>query len=134
MRNTCTGGSQPGVGRRQRIKPNALRSLRASLQTRGRFDAKKIAAILQVLVESERGFDALGSREMAYDLSWALMFYLSEQRIDAFSNLLVTTRSNPIFQQVSPRKRLADFEDAVQADVDAFALQLARFLDRLASP
>ncbi len=65
----------------------------------------------------------------AYNVSWLMMFYLSERRPTVFAEFLNHTASRPPFLDYETADRLKDFQRISGQTIDKFAIEAARFLE-----
>ncbi len=82
---------------------------------------------LHGLIESDQLFTQ--DAELAYALSWAMLFYLSERMPTEFGELL-SSQSRRGFGTYSAGARVADFRKTVRLDAGSLALQMQRLFQR----
>lgn len=84
---------------------------------------EQLAPLLSRLVETDSPFSQ--QPDLAYDLSWALTFYLAERMPNALRDYTVRLSNRP-FGDYPPHERVRDFQAAFGGDAAALAGQMAR--------
>jgi hypothetical protein len=68
----------------------------------------------------------------AYNVSWLMMFYLSERRPSAFAQFINHTASRPPFVDYEQADKLKDFQRITGLSIDQFAAESAKYLQSVA--
>ncbi len=92
---------------------------------------RSLAYDVQRLIMDDRVFDRDDEVDHAYNLSWLMMFYLSERGPAKFTEMLNFTASRPPFADYPSHARLKDFNRITGMTIDQFARELMRFLQEI---
>ncbi|TWU47206.1 hypothetical protein Poly51_50040 [Rubripirellula tenax] len=96
----------------------------------GRSDYRFTQTVMQ-LVSDNTMFESQNSIDEAYNVSWAMMFYLAERESRKFAELLNHTSSRPPFREYSRTDRVKDFERVVGCDVAEFSKRVSWFVQSM---
>jgi hypothetical protein len=120
-----SGGS---VSVRDRVNRESIRYMLRNYSDRN--DTNLAKAMMQ-LVSDNSMFKDDGQIEEAYNVSWAMMFYLSERKPKAFAKLLNHTASRPPFREYARKDRIKDFERIVGVETFEFSKRVSWYLQEL---
>ena len=95
---------------------------------------RSLAYDIQRLIMDDRMFERDGEVDHAYNLSWLMMFYLSEKRPAKFTEIINFTAARPPFADYLGPARLRDFTKVTDMTVDQMAQELAQWLTELSRP
>jgi hypothetical protein len=91
-------------------------------------DPREFAQAIEQIVASDAMFKDDKQVELAYAVSWSMMFYLAQRQPEAFATMLNHTASRPPFIEYDRDQRRQDFLRIVGQDEFAFSKHLAHFL------
>lgn len=94
-------------------------------------DRQRLTEDLAELLVNDDAFRDPKSAVEAYGLSWAVVFYLAEQRRTSFAAIVKCAAAQPPFESYPAAARRADFEQAVGQSLPAFASALHQFFQDL---
>lgn len=92
---------------------------------------RSLAYDLQRLIMDDRMFERDGEVDHAYNLSWLMMFYLSEKRPAKFTEIINFTAARPPFADYTSPARLRDFTKVTSLTVDQLAQEVTQWLIEL---
>jgi hypothetical protein len=87
---------------------------------------------LKTLVSGDQRFRDDSSANDAYAESWALTYFLVNQRTPQFLRYVRAMSAKPALQQDTTQQRLEDFQDAFGRDLRQLDISLLRYFDDLA--
>ncbi|MEM9826587.1 MAG: DUF1570 domain-containing protein [Planctomycetota bacterium] len=101
-------------------------------QLQGRLERPEILTdVVARLIREDSMFSDARQIDQAYDVSWAMMFYLAQRQPEVFARVLNETSTRPAFEPYTAAQRLRDFEKWVGEPPAIFGRQLSWYLRSL---
>ena len=104
---------------------------RDAIETIKSIDVATTARIVRELIRDDARFGDRRRVATAYDVSWAMMFYLGERMPERFAAILRRTAGRPWDEAYTARQRQQDFSAIIDSDVDRFAASMHRWITSL---
>ncbi len=119
----------PGIRERHRYRQYKDRVHAAYLQNAKKLLAeKKFVDVLKKLIVSDQVFKT--EQTNAYTVSWALTYFLSQTKPEAFSRYLKKTATRSSFSKYTDRQRWADFANHFGNDLNGIAAAINQHFER----